>query len=288
MRLEKLASCAACYPPLAALPGGQRRSGACRPFPPPPCFPRTRSSGARGSCGPRVAFLHKDTRFVFNISERTQTVFSYTATQTPHRCSACRQAGTGWARCPLRVPADGASRWWGARWHSPTDRAGPAGAAVCHAHLLQPLRPPWWALRGTSMHTNTPKVPHPMAQRALSPAQPAPADPHPLPTAFLLEPPLLHHHLGSALLPCSQLLEVVFGSWGPLCAGEGSGHSCVSCHGAAHRGGPPAAFPGVWPKLWCAQRALWVGVGLLQPRMRDSGLCISSPASQHCSFLWLQ
>lgn len=61
LRLEMLASCAACYPPLAALPGGQRRSGACRPFPPPPCFPRTRSSGARGSCGPRVAFLHKDT-----------------------------------------------------------------------------------------------------------------------------------------------------------------------------------------------------------------------------------
>lgn len=138
------------------------------------------------------------------------------------------------------------------------------------------------------MHTDTPKVPHPVAQRALSRALPTPVDPCPLPAALLLEPPLLRPRLGSAPLPCSQLLEVVFGSRGPLCAGEGGGHSRVACRGAAHRGGPPAALPGEWPRVWCARRALWVGVVLLQPCMRGTGLCIPSPASQHCSFLRLQ
>lgn len=73
-----------------------------------------------------------------------------------------RQAGTaGRAPCPHRIPPDGASRRRGARRHGLADRAGAAGAAGCHARLLQPLRPPWRALRGVYPARGNPKMlPH--------------------------------------------------------------------------------------------------------------------------------
>lgn len=114
-----------------------------------PLLPSPRQERGRlGFPWPSRGVLHKDKCFIFNMPEPTRAVPSHTATHSDptRRCSACRQVGTGWARCPLRVPAGGASRWRGVRWHSPTDRAGPAAAAVCNARLLQPLRPPWWAL----------------------------------------------------------------------------------------------------------------------------------------------
>uniref|UniRef100_G1NCS3 NADPH oxidase 5 n=1 Tax=Meleagris gallopavo TaxID=9103 RepID=G1NCS3_MELGA len=62
-------------------PAPTRQSRRPRPSHPlPPSFPHTGSSGACGSCGPRVVFC---TCFVFSISEQTQAVLSYTATQTP-------------------------------------------------------------------------------------------------------------------------------------------------------------------------------------------------------------
>uniref|UniRef100_A0A8C3CCV7 NADPH oxidase 5 n=1 Tax=Cairina moschata TaxID=8855 RepID=A0A8C3CCV7_CAIMO len=125
-----------------------------------------------------------------------------------------QQAGTaGRAPCPHRIPPDGASRRRGARRHGLADRAGAAGAAGCHARLLQPLRPPWRALRG-----------------------------------LLLEPPLLRFRLGPARPACPQFLEVVRGAWGPLRAGEGGGPGCLPCRGAAHRGGQPAALQGDAPR----------------------------------------
>lgn len=120
-----LAACAACYPPLVALPGGRRRSGAGRRFPPPPSFP---APGARAP-GVPVALAWRFAQgqmFHFQYARANPgCAFTHSRSLRPHSPLLCLQAG--WHRMGT-VPSP-SSCWW---------RVPVAGGSVA-----QPHRPGW-------------------------------------------------------------------------------------------------------------------------------------------------